>query len=90
MQRSLLHTYKPTALPTQNIDQWFLRDAIWPHIYHDSLIHDRFFNSYGSHEWPTTAEENHHVGQDVFSAHLDEQEHRLKVWIEKLDCLKLP
>lgn len=84
-----LERYKPNALSTPNIDQWFLRDCIWPYICNDSLIHDRCFNSFKSQPWPSAPQDDYHVGQDIFTAHKNEQTIRIEKWINKLDCLKI-
>lgn len=73
-----LSTYRPPHLETPNVDQWFLRDKVWPLIKGDVLIHDRFFRVLNSLPWPgPTPGGNVHVGQDVYTAHRDQQANKL-------------
>ncbi len=90
MQQSLSN-YQSGFAETPNIDQWFLRDCIWPLICHDSQIHDRYFESHNAQHWPTAHDPNssEHVGQDLFAVQPEKQVLRLKHWIEKLPCLQL-
>ncbi|MFT2109864.1 tetratricopeptide repeat protein [Marinomonas sp. 2405UD68-3] len=83
--------YDSGMLETPNIDQWFLRDCIWPNICDYSLIHDRCFSSYRSVDWPTAVQGDNsaHVGQDVFAVQKESQLVRLKYWVDKLPCLKV-
>jgi GR25 family glycosyltransferase involved in LPS biosynthesis len=61
----LLRAYRPPALETPNVDQWFLRDCLWASLRTSALIHDRCFRSEGSQPWPDPDPEgNRHVGQD--------------------------
>jgi hypothetical protein len=60
----MLQQYKSGKLETLNIDQWFLRDCIWPIIHDRAFIHDRIFRIPQSHPWPSpTPLDNFHVGQ---------------------------
>jgi hypothetical protein len=87
----LLEAYAPTHMETPNVDQWFLRDAVWGCIRQSVLVHDRCFAVPGALPWPQPAPPgNEHVGQDVFSARRAEQEERLRDWLPRLPCLALP
>jgi hypothetical protein len=44
---ALLESYRPPHMETPNIDQWFLRDILWPCLRQSCLIHDRCFNPPG-------------------------------------------
>jgi len=86
---SMLMQYRSPAMETDNIDQWFLRDEVWRLIYDQALIHDRCFKHLDSTPWPGNAPEGtFHVGQDEFAARKNEQEQRLRSWIEKINCLR--
>ena len=85
----LLKKYKSPAMETDNIDQWFLRDEVWPLIYAHTLVHDRCFTHLDHKPWPgKTPEGNVHVGQDEFAARRVEQEKRLGKWMEKIQSLR--
>lgn len=87
----LLKQYRPQAMETPNVDQWFLRDCIWALIRENCLIHDRCFRSRGSSPWPGPAPiGSDHVGQDVFSAAREAQAERLRDYLRQLPCLGLP
>ncbi|MGO3346196.1 MAG: tetratricopeptide repeat protein [Marinomonas sp.] len=90
IEQAIKH-YQPKEIETPNIDQWFLRDCIWPHICDQSMVHDRYFDSYQSISWPTDHNSNnHHVGQDLFTARRSLQTQRLSAWIDQSPCLQLP
>ncbi len=81
-----LRQYEPRTLETPNIDQWFLRDRVWPLIYEHCLTHDRCFDFQNSNRWPTEPEEDHHVGQN---AHAANRELQLKNLEKHLDSKEL-
>lgn len=87
---SLLAVYKAPAIETPNIDQWFLRDKVWPFVRTSCLVHDRCFRVPGSHPWPPGTATDRHVGQDMFAVEREEQEHRLGQWLTRLHSLHLP
>ena len=89
--QALLAAYTPTALETANVDQWFLRDALWGSIRHHALIHDRCYRSEGSQPWPDAdPSANVHVGQDEFAVRRSQQATWLNPWIRSYRCLELP
>ncbi len=60
-----IRDYQSGRLETANIDQWFLRDWLWPIIYDRSFIHDRIFRTLNAHLWPELDPiGNFHVGQN--------------------------
>jgi Tetratricopeptide repeat len=74
----LIEQYKPGRLETANIDQWFLRDCVWPLIRDRALIHDRNFRAGNSCPWPDSDPPgNFHVGQNEAVAHPALQTERL-------------
>lgn len=84
----LLQAYRPPAMETPNIDQWFLRDQVWPLIRGHCRVHDRCFAATGGVAWPTaTPPAPQHVGQDVYSADRAGQAQRLGPWLGRLACL---
>ncbi|MBQ0961671.1 hypothetical protein KAK06_22220 [Ideonella sp. 4Y11] len=85
----LLAGYQTRQAETPNIDQWFLRDRVWPLVRHHVLVHDRLFAVEGRVPLPEP-QGNFHIGQDEFSAHRRRQQHLLAAWIERLPCLRLP
>jgi tetratricopeptide (TPR) repeat protein len=82
---ALLATYRPAAMETPNVDQWFLRDRVWPLLRDDCLVHDRCFRMAGSLPWPTPDPPGtEHVGQDEHAADPQGQAERLKPWLAPL------
>ena len=82
--------YNPVKMETPNIDQWFLREQIWPRIRSSVLVHDRYFSLPHSKPWPGPSPlGDRHVGQNVFSAQPDEQQVRIAAWIAKLNSLQI-
>ena len=81
--------YAPVHVTTDNVDQWFLRDCIWPLIRGGVVVHDRCFRMAGSTPFPATGVPpgNAHVGQDEFAARRGLQTRLLAAWIEKLPML---
>ncbi|GAB3476722.1 tetratricopeptide repeat protein [Marinomonas epiphytica] len=86
-----INQYQSGMAETPNIDQWFLRDCVWPLVYSNCLIHDRYYDRQFAKPWPTEPPKhsNFHVGQDVFSTQQEEQTKRLQAWINQLPCLQL-
>ena len=81
----LLANYRPVAMETPNVDQWFLRDVVWPLLRDDCLVHDRCFRMSGSQPWPTpTPPGTEHVGQDEHAANATAQAERLQPLLERL------
>ncbi|MEK6790024.1 MAG: tetratricopeptide repeat protein [Pseudomonadota bacterium] len=86
----LLAGYRTQSLTTPNIDQWFLRDEIWPRIRAHCRVHDRCFQFGNPVAFPgPPATASHHVGQDEFAAHRAGQARLLDAWIARLPCLAL-
>jgi Tetratricopeptide repeat len=85
----LLARYQTGKAETPNIDQWFLRDRVWPLVREQVLVHDRLFDVPGRQPLPEPAG-NFHIGQDEFTAHRRRQQVQLAAWIERLPCLRLP
>jgi tetratricopeptide (TPR) repeat protein len=74
----LVVSYKSGKLETPNIDQWFLRDRVWPIIRSSTLIHDRCFRALDARVWPDADPGgNWHVGQDEAAARPQEQDQKL-------------
>ena len=87
----LVISYDSGKLETLNIDQWFLRDRVWPMIRGVTLIHDRCFRVLESRIWPEADPPGDwHVGQDESTAMPQEQSNKLgSLWAEH-SWLKLP
>jgi hypothetical protein len=86
----MLAVYNSGKAETNNIDQWFLRDRVWPYIRKSCLVHDRCFNMKGSVRLPGPEPVgNQHIGQDEFSVRRIEQAHFIRTWIEHYPCLNV-
>jgi tetratricopeptide (TPR) repeat protein len=82
----MLRTYQSAALETPNIDQWFLRDRVWPLVRHSVCMHDRLFNLPGTQPipGPTPPAGGHlHIGQNEHAVRADEQARLLAHWIHR-------
>ncbi|MGL5813042.1 MAG: tetratricopeptide repeat protein [Aeromonas sp.] len=81
--------YRSGNMETPNIDQWFLRDCLWPYLRQSSLIHDRCFTPPGSTTWPLPSPSgSEHVGQNIFMAQGALQAGRLTPWMARLSSLR--
>ena len=80
--------YRPPAMETPNIDQWFLRDRVWPRIRRHVLVHDRCFRAPGSHPFPgEPPPPPAHVGQNEYAARPEHQDRVLAAWIARCPSL---
>lgn len=80
----LLSEYNPKSMETPNIDQWFLRDCIWPLIKDESLIHDRCFSHHNSIKLPGTMPKgNKHIGSCEYTQNKEYQKTILFPWINQ-------
>lgn len=78
----LLKSYTPNSMETPNIDQWFLRDIIWPLIKDDVLIHDRCYEFQNSLPIPgKNPKGNIHIGSCEYTQNKKLQEKLLSPWI---------
>lgn len=85
---AMLRAYRSATAETPNIDQWFLRDQVWPMVSQSCLVHDRCFQPAGALPFPGEhPEASHHVGQDEFAAHRVWQAQWLAPWIAAHPCL---
>ncbi|MDO9525398.1 MAG: tetratricopeptide repeat protein [Gemmobacter sp.] len=85
----LVAGYRPPHLETPNVDQWFLRDRVWPMVRQSCLVHDRCFVPSGATVWPAPSPTgSDHVGQCEFTARGPAQAARLARWIDRLSCLR--
>jgi tetratricopeptide (TPR) repeat protein len=86
-----MKNYTPSFVETPNIDQWFLKDQIWPLVRADTLVHDRCFDVLGAKKFPgpTLQWLGGHVGQDEIAVRRGYQDIVLAPFIEKLACLRL-
>lgn len=64
---SLLNEFRPPSLANWHIDQWFLRQMVWPTARTSCLIHDSRFRCLGARDFPAGSElpPGRHVGQDA-------------------------
>jgi Tetratricopeptide repeat len=77
----LVVSYQSGKLETPNIDQWFLRDRVWPIMRSSTLIHDRCFRVLGARAWPApNPAGDWHVGQDEAAARPQDQQQKLGRW----------
>lgn len=86
---TLLAGYDSGKAETPNIDQWFLRDRVWPLLRPHTLVHDRLFRMAGSQPLPEPVGPQH-IGQDEATAHPQHQARLLAAWIRELPCLSGP
>ena len=85
---TMLSKYQAPTMEMPNIDQWFLRDCVWPMVRSSCLIHDRYFDALNARRWPDPDPEGAvHVGQDEYAAHRDAQTGRLIDWISRIKSL---
>jgi hypothetical protein len=88
---TLVMSYESGKLETLNIDQWFLRDRVWPLIRSSTLIHDRCFRVLDARVWPEVDPPGDwHVGQDESIARPQEQSDKLGSLWTTYSWLKLP
>jgi hypothetical protein len=88
---TLVLSYVSGKLETLNIDQWFLRDQVWPLIRNSTLIHDRCFRVLDARIWPQpNPPGGWHVGQDESSARPQEQSEKLGSLLAEHSWLRLP
>lgn len=88
---TLILDYQSGKLETPNIDQWFLRDRVWPLIRNKTLIHDRCFRVLEARQWPEADPPGDwHVGQDESTARSLEQSDKLGSLLTEHSWLKLP
>lgn len=86
----LLSTYQSSAMETPNIDQWFLRDRVWPLVRHSVCMHDRLFSMPGAQPVPGPTPpygSNEHIGQNEHAARASEQAAALRPWLDRFDWL---
>jgi hypothetical protein len=80
--------YDSGRVETPNIDQWFLRDRVWPYIRQSCLVHDRCFRLPGSLPIPApTPAGMAHIGQDEFAVRRLEQEQFLRRHVKQGSAL---
>lgn len=61
----MLAAYQTDHMETAHIDQWFLRDCLWPSVRPAAMVHDRCFRTDGSRPFPTPPPPgDEHVGQN--------------------------
>jgi tetratricopeptide (TPR) repeat protein len=71
---TLLQDFKSPSLANWHLDQWFLREMVWPTARQSCVIHDSRFRTLGAQDFPTGSDlpAGHHVGQDA-SVHSSSQ-----------------
>ncbi len=84
----MLEHYRCPSAETPNVDQWFLRDKVWPYVRQSCLQHDRCFKAGDARPFPgPILADDLHVGQDEYAAHGNIQERQLHTWIKAYPCL---
>ena len=63
----LLAKFRPDNLENWHLDQWFLRQIVWPTVRQSCLIHDSIYGAFGARDFPTVGRlpPNRHVGQNL-------------------------
>lgn len=87
---AMLAQYQSSAMETANIDQWFLRDRVWPLVHHSVCMHDRLFSMPGTLPTPGAPPpygSNEHIGQNEYAVRASEQAAALKPWLDRFDWL---
>ncbi len=78
--------YSPKALATPNIDQWFLRDRVWPYIKQSCCIHDRFYRPQFARPIPGPAPVgNQHIGCCEFAQQPEKQRKLVQPWLNEFN-----
>ena len=86
----LITSYQSALMETPNLDQWFLRDVIWPSVRSVALVHDRFFRTEGSRPFPgADPGTNAHIGQDDFAVRRQQQASELAAFKDSVPSLRL-
>lgn len=64
---ALLKGFQSPALANWHVDQWFLRQMVWPTARQSCLIHDSKYRALGAKDFPagSSLPPGHHVGQDA-------------------------
>lgn len=84
----MLAQYQANAVETPNIDQWFLRDNIWPYVSTSVLVHDRVFNHGAVQRLPeATPIDDFHVGCCEYSQRRQWQAAWLAPWLAQMPSL---
>ena len=82
----MMRRYQSAAMETAHIDQWFLRDRVWPLIRRSVCVHDRLFNMPGALPMPgppPDAWSDVHIGQDEHAVRAEAQALALQPWIAR-------
>ncbi len=78
-------SYSPPALKTPNVDQWFLRDRIWPYIKQSCCIHDRCYRQELARPIPGPAPiGNQHIGSCEFVQNPERQRKLIQPWLNSI------
>ena len=86
----MMRLYQSPALETRNIDQWFLRDRVWPLVRHSVCVHDRLFSMPGAQPLPgplPPAGSSEHIGQDEIAVNPEAQAKALQPWLDRFAWL---
>jgi tetratricopeptide (TPR) repeat protein len=87
----LAAAFQPRFKEVTQVDQWFLRDCVWPQIRQSVLVFDRCYDSVYRRPWPDPDPPgDYHVGQNEFAARHAFQRQWLAGWIERYSWLQLP
>lgn len=88
--KAMMASYQSAALETPNIDQWFLRDRVWPLVRQSVCVHDRFFTMPGALPMPGKSPpfgSNLHIGQNEHAARAEAQAQALQPWLARFAWL---
>lgn len=88
--RVMLRMYQSADLETRNIDQWFLRDRVWPLVRHSVCAHDRLFTMPGAQVPPGPFPDSlssEHIGQDEHAVRAEAQAEVLQPWLARFAWL---
>jgi len=82
----MVEAYKPDALTTPNIDQWFLRDCVWSYLKQSCLMHDRLYRkNTNPSSLPIPGPKptgNQHIGSCEFSQMPEQQRKLIAPYLE--------
>jgi hypothetical protein len=86
----MMRLYQSPAMETRNVDQWFLRDRVWPLVRGSVCVHDRIFSMPGAQPLPGPPPpegSSEHIGQDEIAVNPAAQAQALQPWLDRFAWL---
>ncbi len=90
IQSMINNFFSMNTTVSPNLDQFFLRETIWPIIKEYCIIHDRYFNAFSPRRPPMRhfRTNDDHIGSNRFATDRDWQEKFLAPWIREVQCIQ--